>query len=561
VAETLRRLAAHVEQSEPGKAVIGYHVAGFNDGQWFQWASLYDQNLHLADYCPGAQRSFREWLSRLYSGDVEALRKAWNRPDITFETAQIPPADRYWVDGPLLDADTQQDIADHTRFYSEGIAESVLMLAGVLKQATPRRILCGTYYEDITCNSANHIALGRYLDSEALDYLAGPAAYGIRMAGYQGAVRSVFGSTLLHGKTYLTEQDWRSWHSVPDSPENNLAWGRAETAEVHNAMVRRECGMMLAFGLGTWWYDMSGGWFRDDRIMSGIAEALRAFDRDLSTEGTPRADLAVFVSEESNHYVAPKCGGQFRYDGILQQIHELNVAGVPYRLYLQSDLGRAQLPEHKAYLFLNPYYLSQTQREAISALKRDGKLLIFVHAPGVIGAPDPAAVVSEVTGLQVQRTADGTRLATTATSTDTPILAGLDGVLNYATGYNVPAYEVVDPQATALATYAGAESIAAAARDFGTWKSAFIGVPGLSAPFVSNLARWAGCWVAAEPGDAVYASEHILTIHAIFPGHKVLHPLRPSRVTDLTTGEVVSEIAKSIDLDMQRGETRWFWLE
>ena len=96
-----------------------------------------------------------------------------------------------------------------------------------------------------------------------------------------------------------------------------------------------------------------------ERDAPGIAEALRAFDRDLSTEGTPRADLAVFVSEESNHYVAPKCGGQFRYDGILQQIHELNVAGVPYRLYLQSDLGRAQLPEHKAYLFLNQTALKE----------------------------------------------------------------------------------------------------------------------------------------------------------------------------------------------------------
>lgn len=34
-------------------------------------------------------------------------------------------------------------------------------------------------------------------------------------------------------------------------------------------MVRRESGMMIAFGLGTWWYDLAGKWFRDDRIMSG----------------------------------------------------------------------------------------------------------------------------------------------------------------------------------------------------------------------------------------------------------------------------------------------------
>jgi len=55
-------------------------------------------------------------------------------------------------------------------------------------------------------------------------------------------------------------------------------------------MVRRECGMMLAFGQGTWWYDMCGGWFRDDGIMKGIAEARAAFASDLKLGGKPRAD-------------------------------------------------------------------------------------------------------------------------------------------------------------------------------------------------------------------------------------------------------------------------------
>lgn len=338
VAAALRELVKYVESSEPGKAVIGYHIGGFNDGQWFHWASFDEKDPHLADYCPGAQESFREWLKRRYGGDVTALRKAWNQPQVTFESAKVPPFERYWAEGNLLDPATQQDIADYTAFYSEGVAETVMYLADVIKEASPRPVICGTYYEDISGNSPNHIALSRYLASSSLDYLAGPAAYGIRMAGYQGAVRSVFGSTLLHGKVFLTEQDWRSWLSYPDTPENNFAHGRAENVEVHNAMVRRECGMMLAFGLGTWWYDMGGGWFRDDQIMAGIAEAMRAFNRDLDIGGLPRADLAVFVSEESDHYVAPRSGGRFRYYGIVSQIHELNKAGVPYSKTLSPHM-------------------------------------------------------------------------------------------------------------------------------------------------------------------------------------------------------------------------------
>lgn len=544
VAETLRRLVRHVESSEAGKAVIGYHVAGFNDGQWFQWASFDPSDLHLADYCPGAQEAFGKWL--------QARGK---------KPAPVPPADMLWNERVFVDPQTEQIVADYQRFYSEGVAENIMALARVLKQESKRPILCGTYYEDITCNSANHIALGRFLESEALDYLAGPAAYNIRMAGYQGAVRNVFGSTLRHGKMYLTEQDWRSWRSYPNTPEQNFAWGRAETAEIHNAMVRRECGMMLAFGLGTWWYDMGGGWFSDPHIMAGITEAVRAFTQELVDKDSPQADLAVIVSEESDSYVRMRYGGQYRYQGIVRQIEELNTAGVPYRLYLQSDLGRVPLSEHKAYLFLNPYLITSEQWRAIESLKRDGKLFAFVHAPGIIGAADPAQTASAITGIALAPLSSPPPSPSRAIHSHHPLLAGLEEETLMTPTAPAEALQVVDPQASPLALYAQSSAVGCAARDFGRWKSVFIGSPGISAAFAHNLARWAGCWIVAAPGDAVYASQHFLTIHALFPGHKILRLKQPAKVTDLTTRRVITARTATIELEMQRGETRWFRLD
>lgn len=559
VSETLERLVAHVESSQAGKAVIGYHVAGFNDGQWFQWASLNPADLHLADYGPGAQRAFRDWLRRKY-GTEAALRQAWARPDAGFDRAAVPGVDKLWAQPVFVDPRTEQDVADYQRFYSEGVAENVMALARLLKQKSTRPVICGTYYEDITCNSANHLALGRFLNSPALDYLAGPAAYGIRMAGCQGAVRNVFGSTVLHGKQYLTEQDWRSWHAVPNQPEQNFSWGRAETGDTHNAMVRRECGMMLAFGIGTWWYDMSGGWFRDDQIMSGIAEAVRAFNTELSDRDSPRGDLAVFVSEESDSYVRMRWGGTYRYQGVSQQIEELNTAGVPYRLYLQSDLGRVKLPDHKAYLFLNPYLVTPEQRRAIEGLKRNGKLLAFVHSPGRVGASDAAAAASAITGLKLVPVA-AAPAAVPAPDPRHPLLRGMEDAAVMVAAAPAEALAVADPAATAVALYQDRPAVGCAARDFGTWKSVFIGGPGVTADFLHNLAAWAGCWTAAPAGDAVYASQHFLTIHALFPGHKTLSLPQPSRVTDLESGKVVAERAAAIEVDMERGQTRWFRLE
>jgi len=337
--------------------------------------------------------------------------------------------------------------------------------------------------------------------------------------------------------------------------------GRAETPEAHNAMVRRECGMMLACGLGTWWYDMGGGWFADRQIMAGIAEASRAFRRELAYGGSPRGDLAVFVSEESDSWVSPRHGGVYRYNGILNQIHELNLAGVPYRLYLLSDLGRMPIPEHRAYLFLNAYLLSDVQRQAIESLKRDGRLLAFVHAPGVIGAADPAEAIRSLVGLRVKSLPASAGARQVATDATHPLLAGLAGAIDINGAVPGPTFAVTDDRAVALAHYSNSSDVSSAACDFGSWKSVFLGCPGVSCGLANNLARWAGCWVVAEPGDAVYASDRFVTIHAIFPGHKRLQLAGRSRVIDLTGGKLLSPGTELIELDMDRGQTRWFATE
>ena len=67
--------------------------------------------------------------------------------------------------------------------------------------------------------------------------------------------------------------------------------------------------------------------------------------------------------------------------------------------------------------------------------------------------------------------------------------------------------------------------------------------------------------MASPAGDAVYGSQHFLTIHALFPGHKTLRLPQPSRVTDLTSGKVIAERTETVEADMERGQTRWFRLE
>ena len=59
--EAIRRLIRHVNSSLPGKAVAGYHIAGLNDGQFFQWAR-HDPKDSTWPTQRGLAPAFRDWL-------------------------------------------------------------------------------------------------------------------------------------------------------------------------------------------------------------------------------------------------------------------------------------------------------------------------------------------------------------------------------------------------------------------------------------------------------------------------------------------------------------------
>ena len=579
-AMALRKLVEHLETSDLGKAVVGYHLCGFSDGQFFDWDYGY-KNQHIADFSPAGMASFRNWLSRRYEGNVDKLRAAWNDPAVTFETALRPTVDQIWTDKYLVDS---QQVADHNRFASEGQAETVLSLAKTLREATNGTAFIGTYYEDITGTVYNHGALKSYLTSPYIDYLTGPADYRIRKEGYSGGVRNTFGSTLLHGKMFLTEQDWRSWCSGPNSPVENFAYGRAESPEEHNAMVRRESGMMLAFGLGTWWYDLAGKWFRDDRIMGGIAEAVAAFERDLHTKGLPKADVGVFISEDTNFYHTLRTAEIMR-SGITKQRVQLNTSGTPYRLYLLSDAGVKPIPQHKVYMFIDCMAINATQRKYIEGLKRDGNTLVFIGSPGIIDQEQPYTAnaltgkertksrltIETLTGIHL-KDYEGKQAAYTLPAKH-ELLLGTGDRLALPLVYSsmlidfpqdgVPVFAVQDAEATPLATFADGKHVAVAVKKLENFRVIYSAIPVLSDAFLNRIAATGGAWVVAPPGDAVYANENFMTIHAMHAlndGKKCLSLLRPSKVIDMHNGTVIAESANKIELTMKIGETRWFHL-
>lgn len=498
--KVLVEMDRYIKNSLPGKAVIGYYLNGGDDSQLFAWG---DRSRQLVDYSKAAQEAFREWLKARYGTDA-ALQKAWNRPDVTFATAQIPSGERRLAGAFFLNPKTEQDIIDHNRFHSEGTVDSRNIYAAALRKAHSSPIIIGGYYSGPTIGVPSHRATGYQLKSGQLDFVTSVTGYfAPRLPGGPGKAHQVWSSLLLHNTIGLAEQDFRSWKSIPVSgPERDYQFvARVESAQESNAMVRRDSGQMLAYGNGAWWFDLDGGWFNDPSIMQAVAETTNAYRQDFKNDALPRAEVAVFVDEYSLDNINRQNSWTYQ-NALSEQIRQLNSSGVPYHLYLQSDLNNPALPDYKLYVFLNAYHLTPGDLQAVEKLRRDGKTLAFMHAPGVnsqdlLNATDQATAISKLTGINVQANEGQSLLLQPAPGNN----FGGNALVSYSTsgftyGHNMtrspfaaPTFAVSDPQAMPLATYQATVKTAVALRNFGSWKSLFYGGIGMDAFFFNALAR------------------------------------------------------------------------
>jgi hypothetical protein len=571
----LANLVRYVE-SDPvaSRCVVGYAIIGFNDAQFVNWAHW--DTKHMDDYSPPAQAQFREWVRKRYDGDEVRLRAAWNQPEITFDKVAIPRPEERRSKHLFLDWKTKMNVADFNRFYAEYPVELVESFAKTVKDNSAGDKIVTIYFASPLNAARSGSGWERMAASPYIDAFHCPAHYGQRLPGQPGGAQAAMASALLHRKLFLTEQDFRTPMSRIVNENYSIGVGRAENPEMFSSMVKRETGMMLAAGQGTWWLDIEGpGLYNNEAFMVPIAESVKAFNAGLEDKGAPEADVAMVIGERSMDFLANTAGQvttgsdvDFRWFSMRHQRDKWNRSGVPYHIYTQADLLDPKLPDYKVWIFLSPQYISPQEREKIEALKSGGRTLVFLHAPAMVGAEDPAAAISQITGIQVQ--ADGNRRIDRGRwrQTDAPAARDCEGVIRFmglpgergSQPIVAPAFRVSDPGATIVANYEDGEGAAIAIKSLEGWTSVFCGIPQVESQFLNNLARMAGAWVVSDPYDAVYASQHYLTIHAIAPGKKQLRLRYPSRVVDLSSGETVSENTDKLEIEMPFGQTRWFKL-
>ena len=543
----------------------------------------------VGDYNPQAIAAFRDWLRAKYGNDIAALRAAWLNETVTFDTAA--PVLKELVKegaggGVFRDPTEGRAPFDYFEFLPGLLGRFYQRLAKVIKDETDGKVMVMIHYGYViahltSCNNPgsflqnNNYDFPELLRDPNIDAYLGAPHYSSRRAGDPYALYFPVDSITLHKRQYIADGDYRTFVAKP------VVHGRQRSARETEAVLKKDLASCIIGNSGTWLADMSVGsgrsavgFFQEESILGTVREMHELFVSALETPRESASEIAVFVSTSTPKYHdAYYASTVYRNLIVYTYWRELHRIGAPFDCYTMSDLDNPLLPkQYKLYVFLNPFFMSDAERRAVDALKRDGKTMLWFYAPGYLDNARGLSPkhISEVTGINVAQRDDKEPTRSTIVDTKRPITAGLapghtyevspfgypatDGL--HPTGFG-PVFQVVDPAAVTLARYPDGGT-AFAERDFGAWRSVYMALPYLDAQTLRNIAKLAGVHVYCDERIILDADNRFLMVHNGYGESRTvsLRLPRSRTVTDALSGETLTRNALDFELKISECATR-----
>jgi hypothetical protein len=548
IGDALLKLIKHIQQSRFGPHIFGYCLSGMHTEEFYHWACNTER---LAGYSNFTVAAFRKWLLNKYK-HTAALRAAWNRDDVDFDSAAIPTRQERLHKGDGIFRDIRQrNVVDFYLFWNELIPETIDYFARIIKESCGGRKVVGAFYgymyEFAGAPEFGHNALGRYLTSPHLDFIAVTASYFNRQVGIGGDyARSPAASVRLHGKLWYHDNDAVSFRAKErlkalgfrdDNPDwtrdltiqlNSL--GYTDTAQKSRWMYQRGLGFALCNGMFQAWFDLHGGYFDDPQLMSEV----RCLN-DLSAKAVTRdrssiAEILVIADEASCAWCRSR--SPLLQELLLTPQNGLIRIGAPVDHILLNDLQFLNTDRYKLIVFLNCFQITTPQRHIIEQkLKRDGKHLLWCSAAGWFSEDKRSAgLCQELTGFEIF-----------------PSKGNFSSLkLNKNTPRKQPSSSLKVSEVGIL--------------ENPDWTSLWTPTAAMSAAHYRQLARAAGVHIFNDQDDAFYVNSSMICLHASSDGRCEIRFPEKVELYDAIMGKSFGSGIRCWKQQFKMGETAlWYW--
>lgn len=562
--ESWRALIRQIRSSTIGERVIGYVPISGISWEWFYWGA---QSREFVDYSRPATQQFQDWVRAKY-GDLAKTNAAWKRKYATYEAIQIPTKEERLVSDQLtfLDPQKSQRLIDFREFLSAVVSADVLEFCRVVKEESKGESLVGTYYgynmqviSAYLAQHTGHMALHKVLQSPDIDFLMSPSRYQDRGIGGGSGFMMTVDSIKLHGKYYIDQADIRAVNAT--GPSGQI--GRLDTLAESAAVLEREFANSVTSGVAVQWYDFGNGWISADARLMEVVGHLQKIEADLQKIPRKTMDsshnIAVIVDEKSTFYTGTS--SDIHASTVAAQIDNLHRSGVGFDSYVLDDIEK--IPDYKAYLFLNTFRITPEQQSFIDEkLKRDGKVLTWIFAPGVIDERTlDFSRAERITGFELGLKIEALPLRVQMQPSDNPIMRFVSGEGSYGSDQKEgPVLFAKNGQS--LGQVAGTEDSGLAVKKFADWTSVFSLAPNLPPSLLRGIAASAGLPVYnAFDGDVTYVGDRLFAVHTYGGGRRTFTvPAKDGVVRELLHGKEAKIQNGSFSFELPEKSTSLFLL-
>jgi hypothetical protein len=566
--KAIEKLIKAFENIPAGRRIFAYRL---NYGIYGEW-HYFGMKAEMPDTGEAMTKAFRVWLKNKYKNQVELLRKAWNNKTVTFDTAKVPGIKKRSLlpNMALYNPACQKQFIDYQRCHQQVAADCQLYFNKIAKDATNNRALIGNYsgyFFGMNYPAVGwHLETDKILNSPATDFQVSPYCYSSKFRNFGGSaqIRAITETYRLRGKLSILEADTRT-HLNEETRQHF-----ASTPEESVAQLSRDFCNAFINGVGIWYFDFGYNWYNDPSIYQFMREIKEIMN--LKANCNSASEVAVVCDFESIIYNSTATGySKSSHSAINGSVIELAHSGVPYDTLLLSDLGRKNIKNYKVYLFPNLLFITPDKKKIIDNLKRNGKTLIWLYAPGFI-APDKFSIenASKLTGINLKYFPEKIKMITYFSSTRNMLTDNLKNkYMPRNRHFQINTASVLyadDPKALSLGTFRSNNKTltSLAFKKNKGYNSIYCATPFIGRKLLQNICKMAGVHIYNKDcNDVVYANKSFVALHTKAGGHKTIYlPKKISTVKQLLPDQkIIAQNVDKIEIQLPSRSTTLLYLK